>query len=426
MVDFIDQKIFEEIKKQASGVVFEDDVSRALMFVRNFSSITSKKGNQQLDNAPEIAKKYESIILSLRAVALASLSEKEVIDFFEKDIQEVLVVEDLDILEKVKFRVIVFSDFSYRDKFKRKLREALYRNKKIIGSGQILLDKQKVRPTVVNWLKKYAQLAGPKPANKIVQNQFLTLDSDVLKLTDKNKKALRSLVYLFEYLKTSSMTPEGLEDPVLFNIGGKLKVLKQGNFEDVKLPSSAVLDFDQVDDDNSKSILGGKSEQENLVMKKEILEAYQGNNKLQKAIAKEIKKLDKKFGSDKEALRAEFFQTTQKGNANRTVGALMLMTQNNELLEFIGEDPKLNKFLSAIWEKQYGADLVADFKINPTNIKYVKMFLQYVLEQRLKMDENDAARVGLQIGNAFAALGKKSYNKMAYFDVKTKEFNWFE
>ena len=39
------------------------------------------------------------------------------------------------------------------------------------------------------------------------------------------------------------------------------------------------------------------------------------------------------------------------------------MAQSSDLLAFLKEDEKLHKFLAAIWEKRYGKNLAAAFKI---------------------------------------------------------------
>ena len=161
-------------------------------------------------------------------------------------------------------------------------------------------------------------------------------------------------------------------------------------------------------------------------MKEEILLAYRGDSRQHSVILKEEKKISDKFGSDIASLRAEFYRAVQAKNLNRTIALLRLLTQEDELTKFLVEDKKLNTFLAATWQKQYGPELAEEFKKNPTDISFVRLFLQYILQQRLGLPSGDAARFGLQIGNIFVSLGKKEYNKMAYFDVKSKSFKWFE
>ena len=140
----------------------------------------------------------------------------------------------------------------------------------------------------------------------------------------------------------------------------------------------------------------------------------------------EREKLSKRFNNDAAKLREEFFKTVQNKNTNQTIAILRILAQNKELENFLKDDAKLNKFLSAVWEKQFGKDFVSQFQKQPDQIKFVKQFLRYVLEERLGMTASDAARVGLQIGNIFVSSGKKGYNKMAYFDVASKGFKWLE
>lgn len=434
MIDFTKQEVLQEIKNRTQEIIFEDDIRQALIFIRNFKSLSSDEDVRKLKDRPEVFSEYSRILNSLSVVALSSLKEEEVVNIFEQGIKESLFNDDLNILEKTKLRALVFSDFGYRDVFKRKLREALYRNKETIGEKKISLETGDFSPTIANWLKKYSQTVGPKSASKVMMNQFLTADKDTLNLNDQEKKALRKVVSLFEYLKLSSKTPEGLEDPVLFNFEGSLKVLRQGYFEDVKIPSSVNIELgleegksDNLEPENVPVVQSPNLESSPIsAEEQEILNAYKGDPRQIKALTKETKKILASFGSDIPRMQAEFFLAVQKKNLIRTIALLRILAQKQELENFIAKDQKLNKFLTTIWQKQYGDDFVKEFGKKPDQLKFTKIFLRYVLEQRLGMSSNDAARIGLQIANIFVSSGKKSYNKMAYFDVKTKTFNWID
>ncbi len=161
-----------------------------------------------------------------------------------------------------------------------------------------------------------------------------------------------------------------------------------------------------------------------LSAEQEIFSAYHGDGANQSLISREEERLKRQVKDNLAKLREEFYFFVQSQKANQAIAALRLLIEKNDLLNFIKEDQKLNQFLSATWEREYGKSLADRFRRNPTEVKFVRLFIKYILQQRLGLSENEAARIGMQLGNIFAAAGQKGYNKMAYFDIKTKNFHW--
>lgn len=425
----LNESLVSEFEKQTQEVIQFNQTDQANYFVKNiWVDVLANKALSK--DKPELFTRMEELYKINSLLLMSKLKDEEFVHLFEDGLELYFsnMVFNIDIWDLIKGKLVTIYDLVERDALKKRARKAMLNNKSLLTKEKIARNGKKYQPTIRQWLLDFTSATDVGEVGNVKINEYFVQNKNYQKLSEDDQYRVRVLIMNYERLKKSSSTAEGLEETVGIDEDGKITIFSEGRMEDLDSRIVKLLKKLKINKAEgpgaflaAKEVSTGQS-----AVEAEVLAAYQGDKKLQKAIAKEIKKLDKKFGSDKEGLRTEFFQTTQKGNINRTVGALMLMTQNDDLLDFISEDPKLNKFLTAIWEKQYGADLVADFKINPTDVKYVKMFLQYVLEQRLHIDEDDAARVGLQIGNAFAGLGKKSYNKMAYFDVVSKEFHWFE
>lgn len=425
----LEQGTVDGVIKLEQQLINESEYYQARTLVR----VLGKKLNSLGAASIDATHPYWEVLGKLGILSLNFGTEEEAVQIFENGLGYALADEDIDIQQRLRamlLEIFVLEKDNVRDR----LRAALERNNNQLSSTDLVVDDKKIPGTIANWLKDYVQEKGAEIQNKLDIADYFTSGKNTKNLSQGDKVKLRQLLDIYEFLKLSSLTEFGLETPLIYiDIDGKLKILDDRqvtSFEGLVGGEKAPLSEERKNRMSNKSFL--PSEVETLIqsdpteLKQEVLAAYKGDPQQQKAIAKEIKNLDKKFGSSIEVLHDEFFSSVQQKNVYRTIGALMLLTQKDDLLNFIATDQKLNKFLAAIWEKQYGLELVNDFKINPTNVKYIKLFLQYVLEQRLGLNENDAARVGLQIGNAFAGIGKTSYNKMAYFDIQTKEFKWFE
>ena len=60
----------------------------------------------------------------------------------------------------------------------------------------------------------------------------------------------------------------------------------------------------------------------------------------------------------------------------------------------------------------------------PTAPQFVRLFLEISLEERLKLTESEAARIGLHLANLLKRAGNDKYNQIAYFDMGSGEFKW--
>lgn len=425
MIDLTNQEMFQQIQERGQTVILEDDFRQALTFTRNMNKLLMRPEGQRLAENPERLAAYRQLLNQLSFICLSALDDRTLSQLFEEHILIGIKLPNIDLVAKMKAKLVAIPSFAERDVLRRRLRESLLRNQERLGVDTINLDDKSSSPAVANWLRKYSSVVGPKPATAVQQNQFIVTDPDVKKLDSASLSLLRGLVALFEYLKLSSQTPDGLEDPVVFRFGNQLRVLKQGNFEDVKLPPK----LEQMIDRLAAEEEGPKGPAEKLSSAADtsdvILTAYQGDAKQYQAILKEQEKIAKKVQDKPDQLSAIFYQAVQSKNIVATVAALRLMAEQDRLGIFLKTDEKLNKFLSLTWEKQYGKALVDEFARKPNQLKFIKLFLQYVLQQRLELTSNDAARIGLQIANIFVKAGKKEYNRLAFFDVKTKTFKWF-
>ncbi|OGY45070.1 MAG: hypothetical protein A2729_03365 [Candidatus Buchananbacteria bacterium RIFCSPHIGHO2_01_FULL_39_14] len=390
---------------------------------------------EQKDNlsriAPDFLSQYRHIAILAKFITLSVLSNREVIDLIENNLSEALVEPDLILTDKIKAKIVTIMIPADRDIFKRELREAMLRNNQLITSKNIVVDGVTREPTIGNWIKDYNKDVGAAQAEQINKIQYLTTSDNTKILVSQEKNKIETLINIYENLKKSSTTPEGAEEVVPYYQDNQHYVLREGKLELIK-PDKILLSILEGKPVSEINIETGKKYEVPVIREeaifsadRDILIAYQGDPKQAKAIAAEQDKLNKSFGGDLAKLRQEFFAAVQKKNVNRTIACLRLLTEKNDLENFLRQDEKLRQFLLVTWEKQYGADFAAQFRQNPTQIKFVRLFLRYILEERLTMPASEAARVGLQLANIFVKAGKKSYNKMAYFDVKDKLFHWF-
>jgi len=415
----VDKLLLPETKKR-----IRNSTKQALM--DNDNEMARKLGNKIKDlfnNDKEnkinasVRNEYLNLVTLLFFPQLTFLGNREIEDLFSNYLVE-LLKRDTDILWPVENYIDYYGDTKKTHDFLNLATRSMGQNNEKIGKTKINLETQEksVEPTIANWLRHYNSFfADSKKTATLEEADFFQNDKHVKKLSSDDTKLLKQIIRLYNFLKSPGQFAKSSVQPIKEIPSKKIGLPKESGF----LPS------DNLALEEKQDVLKPEKKQQ-TPEEAEIIKAYQGDPKQVKMIQKEQDKVIKKIGEDPVDLREEFFRAVQKRNVNRTIAILRILAAKKDLENFLKEDKKLNKFLTTIWEKQYGEKFVDEFNKKPDQLKFVRQFLQYVLEQRLGMETSDAARIGLQIGNIFVSLGKRSYNKMAYFDVKNKVFKWFE
>ncbi len=408
-------KIQEKIKNSVKVILMDNDSDMAVKLRNQIKFLVDSDKNNKL--AVDLREEYNIIINMLLLPSLIFLNNDQITIIF-RDYLIKLIKSDADILWPVENYIDYYQDTSKTFDFVNLATRSMGQNREKIGNVKINLEAEdkKVDPTVGNWLKHYNSFLYENKVKGILKEaDFFQNDRFIKSLSDEDVNLLKKVIRLYNFLKfpgqfsqylVKSKKTLPLKDNNIFFPESDEKMEKEESRENI-------LELEK----NKKSMASGE---------KEILAAYQGNLKQQKAIAKIETKLKKKFADDLNKYRSDFFTSVQSKDIDRSIAILRLLSKANDLEKFLKEDEKLNKFLVSVWEKRYGKEFVADFSKNPGAVKFIRLFLRYVLEERLGMVTSDAARIGMQIGNIFIELGHKDFNQLAYFDMKSKQFGWFE
>lgn len=381
-LDLENQEIFNEMKKQADQALLNADVKSAYIFVRNMSKMVTPNSG--------FSKEYQDMISALSFVCLQSLNNDEVVELFKSKMLFALVEDDIDIQRKLHSKFITIPPFSKRDDLRKQIREALLENKERIGEIDFFVINKKVNSTIGNWLKKYNSLLGVGSIESVEQSQFFTTDKDVKSISQTEQKLLRKLINAYEYLKLSSQSPEGLEEPVMFNIDGDRKVLKQGKWDDVKLPI------------NIKKIVNNLFPKEEEESKPTAYSAQE--------ILVETKNILKETSAQPDKIIDNLNDYIQKGILNSSLGALLLLAQLRKLDTILSDRKDMSLIIVEDLNKK-GQDANVDgFKINPNAPQYLARFLKIVLEEKLKLSSNDAIAFGHKLSQVLAMEGEKYAN----------------
>lgn len=219
----------KEHTEAAKEAVMADNIKRAKSLSDEFYAYVKKKGFKRSDQ--DMYKRYLSLIAKLKWIALPILDRDEKLSLYESNFQEALSIPFFSIQEKTRQMMRFIIDIEDRDELKKDIKDILDRNKALLTeSGP---DEGK-SGTVENWIKDYVSEVGLKKAESIKFENYFVSGGNKTSLSQKEKKKLKDFFSFYEYLKTSSLSPEGLEDTPAIDINGDVGILDHGSVKKVK------------------------------------------------------------------------------------------------------------------------------------------------------------------------------------------------
>ncbi len=273
---------FQKIKEEVDIVIFEDRFLEAFRLARDLEKALITK--KEIKNSNKILyNEYWKIIDMLKWIGVQIVTPEGLRELLEYKFTKIYKIPDLNYTElwrKISVVLLGVLILDKRDEVKVNLRKALLDNKEFVTKSDILVNGIVVKPTVGNWLKDYNILLGIAVVEKIKRTQYLTNSKNINKVSQEERKKLRLLFDLYERLKKSSYTLEGLEEEIPIDEPGFTGIVKEGVFEPFK---------ESVEDKKMKKI---NNEDNNQIEElKKMVDQYPEGSLERMAVEEELNKL---------------------------------------------------------------------------------------------------------------------------------------
>jgi len=165
--------------------------------------------------------------LALQFLIIPYLSTAEICSLIRDDLFLGTQIDDIDITERLN-KKLLFMHLADRDNFKKEIKSALLSNKEQI-TAEMKNDNSKSLKTINDWLLDYVAQSDKNKSDTLLKAEYFYQKPYFTKLPEDEKKVLRKLFALYNFLNTSSMTPEGFEDDLLMmNEQGQLITTNKG------------------------------------------------------------------------------------------------------------------------------------------------------------------------------------------------------
>lgn len=288
---------FEEIKAKCRDFIDYDQFREAYDLAKILElSIDNAKGFK--DRNYELYRSYEDIIIKLRWVGLPLISENSAVDYFQNHLTKIFKISGYDfenLWRKLKSVLLGIMVFKERDKLKRRLAQALLNNQERITSRNIIVNNQEKPPTVADWLRDYFSILGTGRVNRMDRTQYLINGKNTKDLSEQEKNKVKLLFDLYERLKPSSFTLEGVEEEIPVDDDEAKGIIIDGVFEPYKESEEDRQIFQAIDNafnkDKQPELQAESEADEDLAELRRLAVQYPPGSLERKAVEEEIERV---------------------------------------------------------------------------------------------------------------------------------------
>lgn len=283
---------------------------------------------------------------------------------------------------------------------------ALINNDELVSKKKLMIEGEKLEPTVKNWLHDFVRFVGAKEGARfdtIKKAKYLTESKNLKNASPEERVLVDHLIDLYSNLANFYEKAEryALEDIQIFP------------YSDAELQSFSQGMTDLIE-----------AEQEKDAKNVDIYDVYKGDPQ-EAAMVLEIKeRLIADTRREYNKVVDWFYDMVLKRKRLEVIAGLELMAEIG-VLDNTLQDKRFQELMKAYFKHnamQKQAELFAHDSRDP---QFVKYFVKYLTMERLGMVENDAARIGAHLSSIFQEQGNDALSQLAFYDVANKKFQWF-
>ncbi|MDP3995483.1 MAG: hypothetical protein Q8P78_02610 [bacterium] len=347
-----------------------------------------KRLQERLAGADQpLAAQYEDVRTWLSYAGMVALPRRDFVSFFrERNLRAVLASNTYDVLENVRAR-LAQEPLAERDG----LREEIYR---ALRENSIPLFNTKPADlengSIGGWLAYIDRTVAVGPLQAYERTTFENEVSNQAHLSENERRILRRLVDLYEFIKLSSLSLKGNEEDVALDVDDGVYLYTKGKEYKVE-------DAD-----------GGTFRAEAPTLQNQVFSTAPKAQPLPHyaKISERARGILKNTQGNTVAVRAVLENTLALRSVEEALGALLLLAQLRQL-DNLMEDPRFSKLVVDDLKKLGRDDMISGLHANPAAPQYVARLLKVILEDRLGLSHADAINFGSRLAKILAMEGEK-------------------
>lgn len=195
-----------QLKDRIEEAILRYDSSLARTLIKEVEPLLA-----QSDLTPQQLAGLERVRAQLASIALRFQSDSAIQELLAEHPMEVVSVYDSEeLINKFNARLGHEPFIDDRDRLRDSWLASLQVSKERIGSQPIQLGSEQVDPTIANWIKVFVSSVGTGKVSNVKRAGFYSKNSSVASLPEKDRKALRKILDLYEFFQLRSDEIESL------------------------------------------------------------------------------------------------------------------------------------------------------------------------------------------------------------------------
>lgn len=350
--------------------------------------------------APQEYQHYQELWLRLQFASFNSLKDDEVEGLLEEHLLFALK-NNINLKKFFYIRFVAYEDGLSRGAMRKHYIQLIHGNKEQIGSQDIAIKEEfKMQPPIIkNWLRDYDQFFEAfRLRSGFEQATYISQNSNVKKLDEDEREVLTRLLQVYDFLRFPTVQ------------------------DDVGIPGVS-----------PRASVDALKKQTSIISKQSAKtpKDYDIEERVELAIGKEKKIFESSLSGDIQKFQNLLFSQlfsispmSPRPDKVKIIALLYHLAEKARLSDLLSEDNRFKeKFAAFLKEQGHQGDL-NNLKINPKDPLVAGHFLKFLLEDRLGLGTDEAAKYGAKLGNLLKKAGKPEYFGMAYYDMGEKRFKW--
>jgi hypothetical protein len=363
--------------------------------------------------------------------------ENKLLRYLSDGFEDVLKTEDISyIVDSVKFFLITYWHIDKYMVIRERLLQNLYENKHKLTKGKIVYNNgRELKPTVQNWFKHYQGQFDHKKDFRVGMMGYLNNSKAIKALSDKEKEAVKNLIYLLEYLRSDAEETLVKEEDYVVSLGNnKYLQMHNGELKEVEIEQEDI-DFSEGIAEIWAEVQGGSEgdEKAKTDIKKDISKIVSPkSSNINKIIKQKIQlseeelinfrhMIEKYRALEDSEIMNYFWEGLDSYNKYMLMGAMQELVHRKQWKE-IWEISRLRLLLN-----DYRSRKLKQLAIDSKNVKEnLKVLLTFLLENHLSLPIANARKWELYLVNLLVKNGYSEYKDLIYFDSESQKLKWEE
>ncbi len=353
---------------------------------------------------------YDEAMRDAFFASLPALPNRIIVDALPEYIPAIIDNEQYNLLDQFKKKLATVEIMEERDELRRLTRDAFAGSEARVTEAPAAAGSEKRAGALKEWIALYNEAVGAGKTDSVKRSEFLS-GKAVSALSEIERKRIEKITKFFDYLKLSSIDPEGVPEDLEADFTDEVYIMREGKVERVE-----------------------PFEDEFVQKTAELFDAYRRDLATRAGesgpLERQAEEEAKKQGMTKEKAKGiiqEIFQSGSPPAPAIVLAALQTLFRAGKIGDFF---ETMQSSLANYLQSARAGDVetlnrrMAIFKAGANLPGTLELFLKIVLMERLGLASAHAAAVSARLIARLPKAERAGYLEIAYYDMESGEFQW--